>query len=360
MVRSFLRTTVAGLVIAGIAATAALAESGGVPDEDELDRQGLERRSVAKEGYMALSEAAFVLLFEVRAGDFGSWGGADNPRGVNFLNAPSSDALHWALQMSREYSTRVRNEQIKELNAGSKREAQNSDTELPDTGVFIQAIDLDEPGLSEFHAWAGKRGTLVKPVQIYLRGLLNVPQIAAPAPEEKSEGSIFGQILGDAVKAIEDVADTNIVFENAAKDDGGTQAAGAAFSFGVSYWDSRNWQKSEWAQEPPFYTGALDAVVGWHKVPEWGLGLEVDYRSIDIAIDTGRFQAGTGGRTVANDRADSGSSVKDGSIQFPIAERSLELDIDINPLYWVRGPDFITGAASDSDFRLSSAIKYNW
>ncbi len=44
---------------------------------------------------------------------------------------------------------------------------------------------------------------------------------------------------------------------------------------------------------------------------------------------------------------------------FPIAESVLSLDINVNPTFWLNGPDFITGNATNP-FGLNAAVKYDW
>ena len=45
-------------------------------------------------------------------------------------------------------------------------------------------------------------------------------------------------------------------------------------------------------------------------------------------------------------------------INVPINESVLSLDVNVNPLFWVQGPDFISGTGPG--FGVSGAIKYDW
>lgn len=103
----------------------------------------------------------------------------------------------------------------------------------------------------------------------------------------------------------------------------------------------------------PFYSIGVDV-----KLLSW-----LDFRfGAWQSVDFNRASVTQGGTTTERRSSDVVTEIKTGvGINLPVAESTLSLDIDINPLYWVNGPDFLTGAGNTTgNFGVSGAIKYDW
>ncbi|MEZ4265200.1 MAG: hypothetical protein R3F39_02390 [Myxococcota bacterium] len=103
----------------------------------------------------------------------------------------------------------------------------------------------------------------------------------------------------------------------------------------------------------PFYSIGVDV-----KLLSW-----LDFRfGAWQSVDFNRASVTQNGTTTERRSSDVVTEIKTGvGINLPVAESTLSLDIDINPLYWVNGPDFLTGGGNGTDnFGVSGAIKYDW
>jgi hypothetical protein len=103
----------------------------------------------------------------------------------------------------------------------------------------------------------------------------------------------------------------------------------------------------------PFYSIGVDV-----KLLSW-----LDFRfGAWQSVDFNRASVTTNGTTIERRSSDVITEIKTGvGINLPVAESTLSLDIDINPLYWVNGPDFLTGGGNGTEnFGVSGAIKYDW
>lgn len=101
----------------------------------------------------------------------------------------------------------------------------------------------------------------------------------------------------------------------------------------------------------PYYSIGVDLkVLPWLDF-RFGASQSIDFiRSSSTAVNV----------TTENRASDVVTSLNTGiGINVPIAESMLSFDLNVNPLFWINGPDFISGNATTS-FGLSGAIKYDW
>ncbi|MCB9727595.1 MAG: hypothetical protein H6744_02795 [Deltaproteobacteria bacterium] len=105
------------------------------------------------------------------------------------------------------------------------------------------------------------------------------------------------------------------------------------------------------------------------SLPFYSIGVDVQLlKWLDFrfgawqSVDFNRASETRGGTTTEKRSSDVVTEIKTGlGFNLPVAESTLSLDIDVNPLYWVNGPDFLTGAGNSTDgFGVSGAIKYDW
>ncbi len=285
-----------GLAFAGAAATTALAEDG-VPQE-QLNRQGLETTSQSRKGYKALNEAVFALLFDEER-PVNILFGRDNPRGVTGFDAPSQAATNWAISRYFEYWAEQQFEQATQENvtstdAGNSTPKQNTSNDTPqsnDSGplyprLSIQTSASDAVQRAAVIAWAKERGFSIRAVKMYFPELFDDTEIAENASEEETESTVFGRILGGAVEAVEEATDTKIVFESGSGEDEDTTkwSPGFRISAGYKLWDEE-WKEVDWAQDFGDYDSALDATIGWSKVPRWHITFAPDYAAAYTAYE---------------------------------------------------------------------------
>ena len=106
----------------------------------------------------------------------------------------------------------------------------------------------------------------------------------------------------------------------------------------------------------PYYSIGVDV-----KVLEW---LDLRFgatQSIDFLrnSNTGTPAPGAPPITTEERASDVATTLSTGvGINIPVSESMLSLDINVNPLFWVAGPDFLSGAGPT--FGVSGAIKYDW
>jgi|GEM_PF-2237169 len=106
----------------------------------------------------------------------------------------------------------------------------------------------------------------------------------------------------------------------------------------------------------PYYSVGVDL-----KVFDW---LDLRFgavQSIDFIRNstTGAAAPGAPTSTTENRASDVRTTLNTGvGIHVPINESMLSLDVNVNPLFWVTGPDFISGTGPG--FGVSGAIKYDW
>ncbi len=264
--RSFLLATTAGFVLSAFSVTASLAEDG-VP-EDVLNRQGLESSEKAKEGFTALSQAAFVLLFdETRPTTFGFSLG--NPRAVTVYDANSKATLEWAMARSFAYAARQEREWLKRMNAASKDAEQNSAPPAATPKVTLQTAQADEAFGDAFQAWVAERSAQIRRVKnIYDPALLSRSAGGGQASaEEDSGGSFLGRVIGDAVEAVEEATDTTIIIGGDSRDTGGAdeQRAVIDFSSRARLWNPR-WNSRPFTWDGSAYDSVLDSTVSWSEL----------------------------------------------------------------------------------------------
>jgi|GEM_PF-6433384 len=135
------------ILLLGGGVSTVLADGAGPKDEATLNKQGLESRDQANEGYSALNDAAFALLFDENAtvGWFG-----DNPRTVTFGNAPNKALASWAFD--------------KTLEIYRKREKQREKAERAATPkVRIEATADTAEKTQAFQKWAADNGGQANP-----------------------------------------------------------------------------------------------------------------------------------------------------------------------------------------------------
>lgn len=349
-----------GLLLTATLPTAAWAEAGG--DEGTV---GFETRSQARESYTALNEAVFVLLFNEEAG-IGTWGDGDNPRAVTGSDSPSTNALVWAANKTIERIKRLRTERTKQRNSATKETNRNSDPSLPlSTNLRIRAIQLSEERRQAFSLWAGQKGTLTKPTQIYLRGLFPNPQDIVTSPPEQAEESIFGRLLGNAVEAVEEVTDTNITFESGQKTQTTQQPGTAPSSLArVYYWDVKKWHESGPIFRVPAFRGALDALIGRgeRSQSDSGVTFESDFLSSRFYDNS---QITPDDRAAATSTAGSKTPpVSQGQPNFAANGLAFEPFVDFYTLaessFWMAGAEFEFGRGPAKELPSSLTIKYDW
>ncbi|MGM0577231.1 MAG: hypothetical protein ACQEXJ_16010 [Myxococcota bacterium] len=104
----------------------------------------------------------------------------------------------------------------------------------------------------------------------------------------------------------------------------------------------------------PFYGVGVDA-----KVLDW-----LDFRfGASQSVDFERNSTTTTqGVTTEARHSDVRTEFTTGlGFNIPVAESTLTLDLNVNPMFWVNGPDFVTGGANNTDdFGINGAIKYDW
>jgi hypothetical protein len=101
----------------------------------------------------------------------------------------------------------------------------------------------------------------------------------------------------------------------------------------------------------PFYSVGVDV-----KIWDW-----LDFRfGASQSVDFIRRSTTTAGVTVENRASSVATNLATGlGFHLPVQESMLSLDINVNPLFWIQGPDFISGNGSNP-FGLTGAIKYDW
>ncbi len=123
-----------------------------------------------------------------------------------------------------------------------------------------------------------------------------------------------------------------------------------------------------WAQLTLQGNGVIDRDVDQLlSLPYYSIGVDLkvlpwlDFRFGAMqSIDFERRSSTATNVTTENRASDVVTTLNTGiGINVPIAESMLSFDLNVNPLFWINGPDFISGQAT-AGFGLSGAIKYDW
>lgn len=102
--------------------------------------------------------------------------------------------------------------------------------------------------------------------------------------------------------------------------------------------------------------------------PFYGVGVDVkvfdwcDYRfGAFQSVDFERASVTAGGITSEQRISHVQTHVATGvGVELPVAESLLTFDLNVNPLWWLNGPDAFTGNGSNTTFGVTGSIKYDW